>query len=106
MSIAFKLVADLEDLSKAFAVRCIVFCGEQAVPYTVERDEHDMQALHIIGEAEGEPVAAARIRFDVDCARLEPGLYPHLTPYVLKGHWEVASSCLGTIASSQALAIG
>lgn len=71
MPIQFKVVTDLEDLAKAFAVRCIVFCGEQDVPYTLERDEHDMAALHIIGEADGEPVAAARIRFDADCARLE-----------------------------------
>lgn len=71
MSVEFKIATDLEDLAKAFAVRCIVFCAEQDVPYTLERDKHDMAATHIIGEDRGEPVAAARIRFDKDCARLE-----------------------------------
>ncbi|MGI9289102.1 MAG: GNAT family N-acetyltransferase [Pseudomonadales bacterium] len=71
MPVEFKIAADLEELSKAFAVRCIVFCGEQDVPYTVERDKYDVAALHIVGQAGGEPMAAARIRFDADCARLE-----------------------------------
>lgn len=71
MLMDFKIAANLEDLAKAFAVRCIVFCAEQDVPYTLERDQYDMQALHIIGEAGGEPVATARIRFDSECARLE-----------------------------------
>ncbi len=71
MPVEFKIVTDLEDLAKAFAVRCIVFCAEQDVPYTLERDQHDLAALHIIGEDAGEPVAAARIRFAMDGARLE-----------------------------------
>lgn len=71
MPVEFKIVTNLEDLSKAFAVRCIVFCAEQNVPYSRERDQYDMQALHIVGEADGEPVAAARIRFTAGCAKLE-----------------------------------
>ena len=52
-------------------VRCIVFCGEQHVPYTIERDAFEADAVHIVGELEGAPVAAGRIRCFADHAKLE-----------------------------------
>jgi len=60
-----------EDQMKAMMVRCIVFCGEQGVPYTVERDEFETSAVHILGVLEGEPVAAGRVRYFPDYAKLE-----------------------------------
>jgi len=56
---------------KAFAIRCIVFCGEQGVPYHIERDEFEESAVHIVGELEGEPVAAGRLRYFTEYAKLE-----------------------------------
>ena len=52
-------------------VRCIVFCGEQSVPYTVERDEFEDSAVHVLGEHEGEPIAAGRVRYFAEYAKLE-----------------------------------
>ncbi|MDO8142921.1 MAG: GNAT family N-acetyltransferase [Candidatus Brocadiales bacterium] len=67
----FKVVTNLEDLIKAFIVRGIVFIEEQGVPYTIERDEHDFSATHILGEINGEPFAAGRIRTVGEYAKLE-----------------------------------
>jgi predicted GNAT family N-acyltransferase len=60
-----------EEILKVFVVRAIVFCGEQQLPYSVDRDEHDFSALHVLGQAGDEPVAAGRIRFIDGCAKLE-----------------------------------
>ena len=55
----FQVVTNLEDLMKVFIVRGIVFIEEQGVPYTIERDEHDLSATHILGEMDGEPLQQA-----------------------------------------------
>ena len=67
----FKVVTNLEDLIKVFIVRGIVFIEEQGVPYAIERDEHDFSATHILGEMDGEPFAASRIRAVDEYAKLE-----------------------------------
>ena len=67
----FQVVTNLEDLMKVFIVRGIVFIEEQGVPYTIERDEHDLSATHILGEMDGEPFAAGRIRAIGEYAKLE-----------------------------------
>ena len=67
----FKVVETLDELIKTFIVRGIVFMEEQGVRYTIEKDSQEHSALHLIGEIDQEPVAAARIRFQGDCAKLE-----------------------------------
>ena len=67
----FKVVTNQEDLIKAFVVRGIVFIEEQGVPYKVEHDEHDFSATHVLGEMDGEPFAAGRIRAVGEYAKLE-----------------------------------
>ena len=67
----FKVVTTLEDLIKVFIVRGIVFIEEQGVTYTIERDEYDFSATHILGEMDGEPFAAGRIRTVGEYAKLE-----------------------------------
>ena len=52
-------------------VRCVVFCGEQGVPYDIERDEFEKTAVHVLGEIGAEPVAAGRLRCLPDYAKLE-----------------------------------
>ena len=66
-----RVVKSLDDLAKVHAVRAIVFCEEQGVAYDIELDDDDHCALHILGELEGEPVAAGRIRFLGEFAKFE-----------------------------------
>jgi len=67
----FHIVSTMDELIKAFTVRAVVFIGEQNCPYNLEIDEHEHSSIHILGEADAEPVAAARIRFPGDYAKLE-----------------------------------
>lgn len=67
----FRLAASYSDLIKVFIVRGIVFMEEQAVPYREEIDEYEFSSVHVLGEIDGEPVAAGRIRFLQDTAKLE-----------------------------------
>ena len=71
MSITFKICESWDDVVKCIAVRSIVFCGEQGISYQLERDEHDASAIHILGELNGEPITAARLRYFKDYAKLE-----------------------------------
>jgi predicted GNAT family N-acyltransferase len=67
----FRICSTLDDLGKAFMVRAIVFMEEQQVAYAEEVDKLEHSALHILGEIEGEPMAAARMRFLGEYAKLE-----------------------------------
>jgi len=67
----FRIVTSLDDLIKVFIVRGIVFLEEQRVPYSIEMDEHEYCALHILGEIDAEPIASGRLRFCGDWAKLE-----------------------------------
>ncbi len=67
----FRIARSLDDLMKVFMVRAIVFMEEQHIRCREEIDEHEHSALHVLGEIESEPVAAGRIRFLGDSAKLE-----------------------------------
>jgi len=61
-----------EDLLKAMVVRGIVFVEEQGVDWRGEFDEFEDESVHVLGEVDGEPVAAGRLRFPGDgWAKLE-----------------------------------
>lgn len=67
----FKIVTTMDELIKAYTVRAVVFIGEQHCAYDEEIDEHEHSCIHILGEMDGEPVAAARLRFPGPYAKLE-----------------------------------
>ena len=71
LSVTFQIATSAEALAKALAVREIVFCGEQGIAYAIEHDDHDADSLHVLGEQAGAPIAAGRIRFVDDYAKLE-----------------------------------
>ncbi len=71
MNIIYQVCESFDDVVKCIAVRCIVFCGEQEISYQLERDEHDAGAIHILGTADGEPVAVGRLRYLCGYAKLE-----------------------------------
>ncbi|MDZ7723797.1 MAG: GNAT family N-acetyltransferase [candidate division KSB1 bacterium] len=67
----FKLVSSYDELLKVHMVRAIVFMAGQQCPYHIEIDEYEYSSLHILGELDGEPVAAARLRFVDGFAKFE-----------------------------------
>ena len=71
MDVSLKVAGSPEDRLKAFMVRWVVFCGEQGVRYDIEHDEFEVTATHVLGEIDGEPVAAGRLRCLPDYAKLE-----------------------------------
>jgi predicted GNAT family N-acyltransferase len=71
ISPVFKVVTTPDELLKVFCVRSIVFVEEQQCPYKIEHDEYDYSAFHILGEDDGEPFAAGRVRFMGEYAKLE-----------------------------------
>lgn len=71
MDVSIRVANSPEDLLKAFMVRWVVFCGEQGVRYDIEHDEFEDTATHVLGEIDGEPVAAGRLRCLPDYAKLE-----------------------------------
>ena len=71
MDVSIKVASAPGDRLKAFMVRSVVFCGEQGVRYDIEHDDLEATATHVLGEIDGEPVAAGRVRFLPDYAKLE-----------------------------------
>ncbi|MGM0418447.1 MAG: GNAT family N-acetyltransferase [Thermodesulfobacteriota bacterium] len=67
----FKTVDSADELAKAFCIRSIVFVHEQKCPYYEEFDGLDFNSCHIIGEAENEPFACARIRYFPEYTKFE-----------------------------------
>lgn len=51
-----------EDVLKAHVVRGIVFIEEQEVDWEGEIDEFENESFHVLGEEDGQPVAAGRLR--------------------------------------------
>ena len=68
---SFRIASTFDDLLKVMSVRSIVFIHEQRCPYDIEVDGQDHAAIHILGELQGEPIAAGRIRFFHPYAKLE-----------------------------------
>jgi predicted GNAT family N-acyltransferase len=68
----FRVVTKPADLLAAYCVRSIVFVGEQRCSFREEFDGLDDEAIHVLGEQGGEPVAAGRVRaVDGGWAKLE-----------------------------------
>lgn len=54
-------ITQVSDPAECFALRHTVFVKEQGVPETLERDEFDATALHLLACKDGAPVGTARI---------------------------------------------
>ena len=67
----FRIAETPADVVKALLVRAIVFMEEQRISYAEEIDAFEDDSIHVVGEIDGEPIAAARIRFFGDVAKLE-----------------------------------
>ncbi|MGA3308391.1 MAG: GNAT family N-acetyltransferase [Xanthobacteraceae bacterium] len=69
--ISVTVARSIEDLMRVMAVRSAVFVGEQRCPYREEFDGNDFSGTHLLGYVGHEPVAALRIRYFADFAKLE-----------------------------------
>lgn len=67
----FRIAETPDEFLRCLLVRAIVFMEEQQISCAEEMDGLDQNALQILGEIGGEPIATARIRFFGDCAKLE-----------------------------------
>lgn len=59
--IVFRVAATPADLLKVMVVRGIVFHDEQGVGFDDEFDDADAAAIHVLGEADGQPAASGRL---------------------------------------------
>lgn len=66
-----KTVKTAGELNDAYAVRREVFVNEQRVPASVEKDEHDEKALHVIAYEGETPIGAGRLRIDGKAGKVE-----------------------------------
>ena len=58
-----RIARSQKDILKVMVVRGIVFIEEQGVDWEGEIDEFEAESTHFLGECEGQPVAAGRLRF-------------------------------------------
>ena len=67
-----RIATTAEDVLKVMVVRGIVFIEEQEVDWEGEIDEFEDLSIHVLGEIDGQPVAAGRLRLLPDgWAKLE-----------------------------------
>jgi predicted GNAT family N-acyltransferase len=71
MTLDLKVVSTPDELQQAFAVRALVYIGEQNCPWLEEFDGNDFSATQVLGTIDGEPVATARVRWFAGFAKLE-----------------------------------
>lgn len=70
--IEVSVVRSLDELPEIYALRAIVYMGEQNCPYREEFDGNDLAgATHLVARIGREPVGAIRIRWFADFAKLE-----------------------------------
>lgn len=54
-------IAETRDIATCRALRRIVFTEEQGVPESVEVDDKDQEAIHLLATLNGEPIGSARL---------------------------------------------
>jgi predicted GNAT family N-acyltransferase len=70
-SVRISVAHTVEELSKAFAVRAVVYIGEQNCPYDEEFDGNDFAGGHLLALAGDEPVGCVRVRYFGSFAKIE-----------------------------------
>ncbi|HYD86010.1 MAG TPA: GNAT family N-acetyltransferase [Vitreimonas sp.] len=66
------IVRDLDGLVRVFALRALIYMGEQRCPFDEEFDGNDLAAsTHLIARIDGEPVGTLRLRWFADFVKIE-----------------------------------
>jgi len=71
MDIKVQVVTTPDALAQAFAIRSVVYLGEQQCPYNEEFDGNDFSATHVIAHLDGEPAGTTRMRWFGTFAKYE-----------------------------------
>lgn len=71
-----EVVRDLSDLQKVFAIRAVVYMGEQDCPYDEEFDGNDLCATHMLVFDGDKAIGTLRIRWFAEFAKLERITFP------------------------------
>ncbi|MFN2369541.1 MAG: GNAT family N-acetyltransferase [Candidatus Krumholzibacteriia bacterium] len=66
MAPVIRIAESPDDLLKVMVVRGIVFVEEQQVDWEGEFDAYERSSVHVLGEVDGQPVAAGRLRLVAD----------------------------------------
>jgi hypothetical protein len=66
-----EVVKNMEQLIQVFALRAICFMEDTGLPFDHAFDGNDLQATHVVGYDGIEPIAALRIRWFKDFAKIE-----------------------------------
>lgn len=70
--VSVSVARDLNALMRVFALRAVVYMGEQTCPFDEEFDGNDFTAAtHLLAEIDGEPVGALRLRWFADFVKVE-----------------------------------
>jgi predicted GNAT family N-acyltransferase len=78
LNLDIDVARDLNALMRVFALRSVVFMGEQACPLDEEFDGNDLTgATHVLAELDGEPIATMRLRWFADFVKVERVLVRH-----------------------------
>ena len=64
--IKIRVIRSQQDWDAALAVREEVFIKEQGVPSSIERDDNDDRAIHVIASHENEIIGTARLTTDLE----------------------------------------
>lgn len=70
-SFRVEVVKNMEQLIQIFALRAICFMEDTGLPFDHAFDGNDLQATHVVGYDGIEPIAALRIRWFKDFAKIE-----------------------------------
>ena len=71
-AVSVTVARTLDELMQAFAIRSLVYMGEQDCPYDEEYDGNDLAgATHLIARIGRQPVGVVRLRWFCDFAKLE-----------------------------------
>ena len=71
LPVRIKVAHGIEDIGKVFAVRSIVYIGEQRCPYDEEFDGNDFAGGHLLALVGEEPVGCVRLRYFGGFAKVE-----------------------------------
>jgi predicted GNAT family N-acyltransferase len=70
-AVQISVARSLDELLQIFALRAVIYMGDQACPYEEEFDGNDFNATHLIARIDGRAVGTLRLRWFAEFVKLE-----------------------------------